>query len=60
MLEMVKNHRYREDLYENIIIKRDFEIDTEERNAIKVILMYEVLSKAALKKIFGKEILIYQ
>ncbi len=42
MMEKVKNHKYREDLYVNIVLKKDSEIDLKERAEIKRILRDEI------------------
>jgi len=41
-LELVENHIIREDLYNNKVLKKDNEIDSEERNIIKKILLNEL------------------
>ena len=57
MMEMVKNHRYREDVYENIILKRDFEVEIKERNEIKQILLYEFMRKLTFNNMSEQQIL---
>jgi len=42
MMEKVKNHKYREDLYEYIVLKKDSEIDLKEKDEVKRILWYEI------------------
>jgi len=41
-LEKVKNHKYREDLYEDIVLVKDSEINEIDRVIIKEILLYEI------------------
>lgn len=42
MLEKVKNHKYREDLYEPIILKKEFNIDEQDRKIVNEILLFEI------------------
>lgn len=48
MMEKVKNHGYREDLYVNIVLKKDSEIDLNEKDEIKRILWYEINEQTCL------------
>jgi len=42
MLEKVKNHKYRDDLYEDTVLKRGLDINRKEKNIINDILLIEV------------------
>jgi len=42
MLEKVKKHKYREDLYEDTVLKRGLDINRKEKNIINDILLIEV------------------
>ncbi len=42
MLEKVKNHKYREDLYEAIILKKGFDIHERDRKRVNKILLFEI------------------
>jgi len=42
MLEKVKNHKYREDLYEPIIPKKGFDIDVRDKKIVNEILLFEI------------------
>ncbi|KKM76629.1 hypothetical protein LCGC14_1378230 [marine sediment metagenome] len=42
MLEKVNNHRYREDLYEPIFLKKEFAIDERDKKIVKEILLFEI------------------
>ncbi len=42
MLEKVKNHKYREDLYEAIVLKKCFDIDEQDRKIVNEILLFEI------------------
>ena len=42
MLEKVKKNKYRDDVYENKILKKGSDIDQEERDVINAILFFEI------------------
>jgi len=42
MLEKVKNHKYRDDLYEDTVLKRGLDINRKEKDIINDILLIEV------------------
>ena len=42
MLEKVKKNKYRDDVYENKILKTGSDIDREERDLINSILFFEI------------------
>lgn len=42
MLEKVENHEVREELFKNKVLKKDTEIEFEEREIIKEILLIEI------------------
>ncbi|KKM92651.1 hypothetical protein LCGC14_1216300 [marine sediment metagenome] len=42
MLEKFKNHKYREDLYEAIVLKKCFVIDEQDRKIVNEILLFEI------------------
>lgn len=42
MLEKVKNHKHREDIYKPIILKKGFDIDERDRKIVNKILLFEI------------------
>ena len=42
MLEKVKNHKYRKDLYEDVVLERGQDINGKEKDIINDILLIEV------------------
>ncbi len=47
-LEKVKNHKYREDIFDLEVIARWSDIDSEEKESIKLILLNELENLASV------------